>query len=187
MQLSTVQQRGAVSFPAFTGERIYMREFRKESGLPADLVRWQPTVDAMLDGVDAAGPIFLMVDQRQVFAAQTHRRPGVHVDGHWLPCVQAHGHGLGRHTVPPRPRSLEPEALIPASDVLGCAAFVGEYEGEPAIDGDCSHLDLSGLQRVEMEPGLAWAGHTMTMLHESTPVSKDCFCTVVRLNVKGWA
>lgn len=45
---SIVQPRGNVQFPEFTRERVYMREFKKKEGLPFDLRRWQPTVDAML-------------------------------------------------------------------------------------------------------------------------------------------
>lgn len=91
MKQSTIQQRGAVTFPEFTGERVYMLPFRKAEGLPFDLVRWQPTVDAMLDGIDVVGPIYLMIDQGIVKPGTTHRRPGVHIDGHWVPSIQAHG------------------------------------------------------------------------------------------------
>lgn len=180
MHVSSVQQRGAVRFPAFIGERIYMREFTKAAGLPADIARWQPTVDAMLDGVETEGRIFLMVDQAVVREQATHRRPGLHVDGHWNPALYAYGHGgssIG---------NTESETLILASDKLGCAAYVGAYAGEPGSGGDCSHIDASGLLRVEMEPGRVWAGDTLRMLHEAVPVERDCMRTVVRLNVLGW-
>lgn len=85
MLQSVMQKVGPVDFPAFTAERIYMREFRLETGLPEDLKRWQPTVDQMLVGVDTDGPIYLMVDQKFVAATTTHRRPGLHVDGYWNP------------------------------------------------------------------------------------------------------
>jgi hypothetical protein len=177
MQVSNVQQRGAVPFPAFTGERVYMREFTKAAGLPPDLLRWQDTVDAMLDGVDTRCPIFLMVDQAPVKAATTQRRPGLHVDGYWHPSIQGHRH---IHT------GDAAEGLIIASNVLGCAGYVGRFEGSPGEGGDCAHIDASGLLRVDMEPGRAWAGHTLTMLHEALPVRRDCLRTVVRLNVRGW-
>lgn len=184
MQVSNVQQRGFVPFPEFTGERVYMREFTKAAGLPPDLARWQDTVDAMLDGVDTSGPIFLMVDQAPVKVATTHRRPGLHVDGYWNPALYAHGHGGGHggHRID----GAESEALILASDVLGCAAYVGRFDGQPGDGGDCAHIDASGLLRVDMEPGRAWAGHTLHMLHEALPVRRDCLRTVVRLNVRGW-
>jgi hypothetical protein len=100
---SIVQERGSVAFPQHTGERIYMREFRKSDGLPFDLERWQPTVDSMLDGIDTDGPIYLMVDQGVVRAGHTHRRPGLHIDGYWVPAKQAHnGSGGGHSSTPSR-------------------------------------------------------------------------------------
>lgn len=109
---SIVQTRGAVAFPSFIAERVYMREFRKETGLPADLQRWQPTIDAMLEGVDTDGPIYLMIDQGLVKAGNAQRRPGMHIDGYWHPAISAHG-GASRHgsTPPPRRREWEPEPV----------------------------------------------------------------------------
>lgn len=82
---SIVEERGAVTFPEFACERIYMLEFTKKHGLPFTLKHWQPTVDAMLDGVGTDGPIYLMVDQSEVKKGSYHRRPGLHIDGYWNP------------------------------------------------------------------------------------------------------
>lgn len=110
---SIVTQRGAVRFPAFMAERIYMQEFTKKEGLPFGMSRWQGTVDAMLDGIETDGPIYLMVDQKIVEPNMTHRRGGIHIDGYWNPGKQAwdtpgpnwlyaggHGHGGGHRTQP---------------------------------------------------------------------------------------
>lgn len=241
--VSAMQQRGAVPFPAFTAERVYMREFRKAEGLPADLKRWQPTVDAMLDDIDTDQPIYLMVDQRQVKAGTASRRPGVHIDGWWVAGQRAHrmpGHitkmahgmpgGSGHSSQPsygghnsrpeghrskPEPRSprdphraprrraadvsdwntgptwsrdfdLGPEGLILASDVQGCRAFSGVYDGSLIGEGgECSRIDLSTLDELPMLAGHAYAGNVLTV-HESLPVVRDSLRTVVRLNVKGW-
>ena len=90
---SNVELRGAVKFPQFLGERVYMREFTKSDGLPNDLMRLQSTIDGMLEGIEVDGPIFVMIDQSEVKAGQFHRRPGMHVDGIWNPKMFAHGHG----------------------------------------------------------------------------------------------
>lgn len=209
---SKVSIRGRVTFPAFTGERVYMRSFTQRDGLPFDLARWQPTVDAMLDGIDASGPIYLMIDQAPVKAAVTHRRPGVHIDGYWHPTIQAHGEQQpyqreGHRWVPVPPKGPHiiasgkwdtpspgwktigsaKESIVLASDVVGCRAFVGKYDGEFGDGGDCSHIDTDHMDAVTFEPGRAYAGHAMRMLHESMPVTRDCLRTVVRLNVPGWA
>lgn len=188
MNMSIVQPRGAVEFPAFTGERIYMREFRKQRGLPSDLMRWQPTVDAMLEGIDVDGPIYLMIDQSVVLAGMAQRRPGMHIDGYWIPEMYAHGggHGGGRHVTWCDADWKDAEAVILASDVSACRAMVGSWDGKPADGGDCSHIDTRGLREVRLHADRVYAGN-VTMLHESLPVSHDCARTLVRLNVPGWS
>lgn len=187
---SIVQQRGNVQFPAFLAERVYMREFRKGS-LPADLGRWQPTIDAMLDGIDIDGPIYLMIDQSVVQAGAAQRRPGVHIDGYWIPGLQAHGGGgshAGRWDSSPTWKHCsfdQPEALILASSITASRAFSGEYSGQPGDGGDFSHLDLTGLEERTLLAGRIYAGN-VTMLHESLPVVTNCQRTLVRLSVPGW-
>ncbi len=193
MKTSTVKQLGSVTLPEFTGDRIYMREFRKADGLPSDLSRWQPTVDQMLDGVDSDGPIFIMVDQTELKAGTPQRRPGVHIDGVWHA-----GHGwdnqgggqwnLGSHDTGGHrfQDGVETQSLILASNVEGCAVYEGQYDGQPGDGGDFTHLELSGLRRVILEPNHAYAGDAMQLLHESIPVVRDCRRMLVRLNVSNW-
>ena len=88
--LSYVEQRGKVNFPEFTGERVYMKEFYKEKGLPSELSRWQNTVDSMLEGVETDGPIYLMIDQGVVKGGTSQRRGGLPVDGSWHPRISPH-------------------------------------------------------------------------------------------------
>jgi hypothetical protein len=197
---SVVQQRGAVAFPEFTGERVYMREFRKADDLPFDLARWQPTVDAMLDGVTADGPLYLMIDQGVVRGGVSHRRPGVHIDGYWNPAVRTHGgtgghigksaHGGGRHVSGADTWAdsdyIEREGILLASSVQAARAFDGSFVGQPGVGGDCTHIDLSGLREIPMLSGYAYAGN-VTMLHESVPMAFDCERTLVRINVPGWS
>lgn len=182
---SIIQQRSAVSFPAFTGERVYMREFTKADGLPEDLRRWQPTVDAMLDGIDVAGPVYIMIDQKLVRAGQPQRRPGVHIDGYWNPAIQAHGGPEPGHSHFPRNDGWPVEAILLASNVQASRAFEGEYDCRIAAGGDCSHLDVSALRAVPLTANVCHAGN-VTMLHESLPVEQDALRTLVRLNVPGW-
>lgn len=194
---SFVKELGTVDFPMHTMERVYMKEFRKETGLPQELSRWQPTIDQMLMEVDTDGPIYLMIDQGLVKANTTHRRKGVHIDGYWIPELQAHGGGGGHiHTSSGRwdnrpewnttSEDWPDEAIILASSVSASAAYIGEWDGEIKEGGDCSHLDLSSLQRLALQASKAYAGN-VTMLHESTPVIKDVLRSLVRLNVPGWS
>lgn len=188
---SSVTALGHVFFPGHTGERVYMREFRKQDGLPSDLIRWQPTVDMMLRKVNTDGPIYLMVDQMFVRAGEHQRRPGLHVDGWWDP-GSGHGteprHGLSE----PAPLPIHgmnrayTESLILATNVCGCVAYEGDYDGEPKADGDCAHIGTRHMRRTPLTPFVVWAGDAVLMLHETIPMQVDCTRTVVRLNVPGW-
>lgn len=186
-----------------------MREFHKADGLPFDLARWQPTVDAMLDGIDTSGPIFIMIDQGMVRAGQPHRRHGLHIDGYWSPELQAHRGGGGhvsahinappsrqghRSTPPSSPGNHitwadapfdEPEAILLASSISAARGFIGEFDG-CKDKGDCGHVSTAGMIEVPMHASLVYAGN-VTMLHESLPVDASCLRTLVRLNVPGWS
>jgi hypothetical protein len=194
---SIIEVRGQVAFPEFTGERVYMREFRQADGLPDDLRRWQPTIDAMLAGIRTDGPLFFMVDQSEVVAGTAQRRPGVHIDGYWNSggghsSQPKHAPSPQRPTPAPKPSNewqssdyRWPEGLLLASDIEGCRAFVGEFDGVPNEGGDCSHIDVHRLECVTLRPRVCYAGN-VTLLHESIPVDHDCRRTLVRLNVPGW-
>lgn len=119
---SIIEARGDVSFPAWQGKRVYMEAFLKSQGLPANLAEYQPTVDAMLEGIDTDLPVYIMIDETEVRAGECQRRPGLHIDGYWNPGTMSHGsHGARasehravprRHRsdpyVPPRHRSIPP-------------------------------------------------------------------------------
>lgn len=206
---SFIEERGPVAFPPFLGERVYMREFRKGD----DLGRWNPTIDAMLDGVDTDGPIYLMIDQSEVCAETTHRRPGLHIDGYWDPGSRGHqGHTMSAHRSQPLPRTPRhhqvplhrshhepgrhrgwdnatfdaPEAIILASDVSAARGLIGEFNGPLGEGGDASLVDTRGLIELPMLANRVYAGN-VSCLHESLPVPVACRRTLVRLNVPGWS
>jgi hypothetical protein len=186
---SSVQLAGPVKFAENTGERIYMLPFTQKAGLPVTARRWQRTVDQMLDGIEAGGPIYLMVDQGFVQSGDMLRRPGVHIDGNWIEELRCHrgDGGGGGHRPPPPPLPghrmfAASELLIMASDVLGCQAYLGDYDFMPKDDGDCSHIDVTSMDKLLFEPNRCYVG-TVTTLHEAIPQSFSAYRTIVRLNV----
>lgn len=186
MMISAVQKRGSVAFPDHTGERVYMLPFQPAAGLPRSLARWQPTVDAMMAGINA--PVaYLMIDQGIVKPSHSHRRGGVHIDGKWNPELKAWGpvpgpgHSTGGHIT----NGSFVEGLLLASNVTASRAFAGGFNGDIGEGGDCSHIDLSGLAEIPLEAGYCYAGN-ITMLHESLPIETEALRTLVRINVPGW-
>lgn len=206
---SFMQERGLVQFPmGYKDESLYMLPFTRSEGLPAYAQHWQPTVDQMLAGVKCGDKtMYFMVDRKFVMEGVPHRRPGVHVDGYWIPDLLAHGYGShrgrgGGHSGTGRHRGYgghggrhmsgswsdpdfsEPEALILASDMSAARAYVGEFDGPIGEGGDCSSISLEGLTPVPMMAHRVYAG-TVSTLHESLPVPVSGWRTVVRLNCPG--
>lgn len=105
---SLIREVGQVSFPRHTNERIYMVPFLQREGLPREYERWQATVDAMLVDIKTDSPIYMMVDQGVIKAGVSHRRPGMHIDGYWIPAIQAHStDNGGSHYVPEKRKREE--------------------------------------------------------------------------------
>lgn len=196
MYTSEVQKLNSVTFPEFTGERVYMEKFYKQDGLPKHLSRWQKTVDQMLDTVDTDQPIFIMIDQGIVKPNTSHRRPGPHIDGYWIEELNSHGSSTGGHRMHTSNGRWDTgpiwnhvdlsdlESIILASDIVGCKAYTGQWEGDIGEGGDVSHLDLKSLSNFLMDSGIAYKGN-ITFIHESIPLPVESQRTLVRLNLKG--
>ena len=203
MQQSLVHRsQDKVPFPEFTSEKIYMVDVGH--GFPKNLHRWQDTVESMLSTIEftKGSSVFLTVDQSPVKKGIFHRRPGIHVDGTWMDSLSA-GHRIPGHRIPGHVIQAEGhkipthyqaiqeegsplgtfQALILATNFLGSVAYEGEFYGYPGVGGDCSNIDTGSTVKVDLDPGYAWAGDTNSLLHEAVPACKDCFRTLVRLNV----
>lgn len=175
---SEIKLGGRMTFPTNKGERIYMLPFFQRTGLPPHLSRWQRTVDQMLAGVSTDDPIYLMIDQGIVEAGSTQRRPGLHIEGNWDGILRHHpAHRHGRYDV---------EMVILASDVGGCRAVLGCFDGHAGPQGQCEHIDIDGGDSVVFEPSRAYRG-TATTIHESLPMRAQTQRTIVRLNLPGVA
>lgn len=184
-----------------------MVPFYKLTGLPSQYKRWQPTVDAMLEGITHTGLIYLMVDQAVVRPGEYHRRSGIHVDGNWIGAasdpkkpppdgpgrwkqaplpdpgwkIPLHSHAGGEHKGH-KQGMYKPELLLLASDVQACRAYLGAFDAQPGEGGDCSHFNLKEAQQLDLEPNRVYLGNATT-LHETLPVQSECQRTMVRLNI----
>jgi len=198
MLASTVSKLGEVSFPTWTGLQIYMTPIRKGVPLPNQIQGYTDTVNQILANVDTDEEMYLMIDEKFVKAGDYHRRPGKHVDGYWIPSMQMHGGGGPKHSPFPSPGRHSPgrhtgvgsmEGLLLASNTGDAMSYVGEYSRDFVKDwrgGDCSSIDTASLMPVYMEPNLVYAANVMTV-HESLPVKKDCFRSLVRINIPNWS
>lgn len=158
--------------PAFADVRVMMQPFLLEDihGTLPNIPQWQPAVERMLSvSTVKTGVAYLTIDEAEVRAGETHRRPGAHVDGlgpwagggSWSAC-----------------------GMIVASSVEGCCAWEQSFEGEPSTGGDCAHLMSQARPEacVMMRANrMYWCGPLT--VHEGIPMRETVKRQFVRLSM----
>lgn len=175
MFTSTLQTLGPVTLPHYEGIRVMMMPFHTHDvrgSLPPALSHWAPVVERMAAPA-SAGVGYLTIDEALVRAGETHRRPGLHVDGVG-PDGRAGGWGGGG--------GWGSKGMTMVASHVGCRAYVQEFCGAPAHEGDCSHLAADADPRcaVDLQPDQIYLCSPMTV-HEALPMKTDTrrqFCRV---------
>jgi hypothetical protein len=181
----------------YAGRQRYMRDFdladpRMEDGFEDYLA---PVLALCRAAGAASGIAHMTVDEKVVRAGASQRRPRPHVDGRFVRGLTTSGwsHSSWSHDKPaprpgpdPKPDHDDPRepaprpmrmAVIVASSVAGCRAWRGRFEGEPASDGDLSHIaDRLGEGEV-LPPGRGYllspdCVHESMTLHETRDVER---------------
>lgn len=170
-----------VEFPRFQGRQFYMHEFRAEDvTMPSGFEDYTPVVNQLCAAAGFfEGTAFLTVDEKIIQPGMSQRRPGPHVDGHFMKDNQLWGHGGGggwNHTCNEVPVDRMP--VIVAASVPGCRAWRGVFEGEPKNDGDLSHLDLG---EGELLPANVAYLLSPDCIHESLRFEQETQRTFLRI------
>lgn len=178
MFFSAVADHGAVSLPDFSGVRIMMMPFDMSVLTSIPYPVYRPLLDRMLDVCGVRNGIgYLTIDEAVVDGGQTHRRPGLHVDGVG-PSGEAGGWGG------PPPGGWGAGGMLVCASVLGSRAWHQEFEGAPRSNGDCEHLrpQLQDSAVVELSAGRLW-GLQPNTVHESLVHTSTTRRTFVRLSL----
>ncbi len=126
----------SVRLPEFSGLRIMMMPFHlhdtQHSIVKNSIGKWLTVVEHICSraGVDGVG--YLTIDEALVPSWETHRRPGLHVDGigeDGGPGGYGGGGGYAGR-----------DGMYMVASEFGCVGYVQEFEGAPLADGDCAHL-----------------------------------------------
>lgn len=156
-----------ISLPEYQGRQYYMHTF--DLAHPEMTEGYEDYLDPVTQLCAAANAVnglaHMTVDEKVIQPGMSQRRPGPHVDGCFYPDLEAWGHGPGWNHYcnnVPIPRM----AVIVASDVPGCRAWKGVFDGRPTDCGDLSHIS-SQLGEGEVLP--ANAGYLLSpdCVHES--------------------
>lgn len=190
---SIINEVGSVPMPGYQGDQLYMHPLDvADPRMPAEFARWQSFVESLLPFVPLTeGEIYVTIDEKQLRAGQTHRRPRAHIDGIWQPAKSAHGtpgHGMpndggGSHRTHFMPANSG-GGLILVSSFEGCRGYRGEYHGEFGQGGDLEHLrdQLDAMESFIMKPDHVYQCNVFAA-HESIPVAHDVHRSLVRLSL----
>lgn len=173
---SKIEHKGSVTFPEFTGTRLMMLPFRLDdlSTLTVDCPQYVPFVSALV-GLSSVkdGVGYLTIDEAFVEASETHRRPGIHVDGQ----NGAWGGGGGGYAR---------NGMFVASTRVGCQGWHQAFVGEPGPDGECAHMsDQCGSAIVFQPNQVYWC--SPKAVHESLPLTESGPRSFVRLSMPSTA
>lgn len=172
---SELQRLEEVVLPQYSGTRIMMMPYHvhdPEGSLPEDLGPWFDVVRRM-GALSREGVGYLTIDEAMVAEGETHRRPGLHVDGIG-PDGDAGGWGSGG--------GYGSSGMTMVSSHVGCVAWEQVFHGYPAGNGDCAHLvpQLCDEAATVLEPNVVYLCSPLTV-HCAIPMEREVrrqFCRV---------
>jgi hypothetical protein len=130
---SEIVHKGDVMLPKFSGLRLMMMPFDLADleTLPLSTA-WRSVLACMRQRAPVReGIAYLTIDEALVRKGETHRRPGLHVDGIG-PDGEPGGWGGGG--------GWAKKGMLVVASHAGSVGWHQEFDGEPAPNGDCSHL-----------------------------------------------
>jgi hypothetical protein len=178
---SVIEILDEVKLPEFKGIRILMMPIHLhdiDNSLPSNLDHWKPTLKKMVEMAPCkSGTAYLTIDECEVQKGDTHRRPGLHVDG-WKDDSNAGGWGGGGGW------GAQGLGMLIVSSHLGSRGWNQSYLGEPKKFGDCEHLRNQFLTKHAHNflPNRVYRLDGLTV-HESIPLETDCKRQFVRLSM----
>jgi hypothetical protein len=144
MLISDYRKLGAVTLP-YAGRQKYIHTF--DLAVPVMAAGFEdylaPVVALCATAGATHGVAHMTVDEKVVAAGMSQRRPKPHVDGCFMPAQGSWGNPGWLHCCNNIPlEGFQRMPVIVASSAIGCRAWRGKFDVDPAGDGDVSQLDL---------------------------------------------
>lgn len=172
---------GNIKFPKYNGRQHYMATTQGNSpSLPKHIREYEPIVKSLCERIGYKGVVHITVDEKQLLAGETQRKPHPHIDGRFMRDAEGNeGWGSGwNHYCNEIP--FERMSIAVASSVSRCKVFHGEFVGQPKSQGDCSHLS-DQLGDGIIIPKNQWHLLSPDCVHESLPMEVDCKRSFIRV------
>jgi hypothetical protein len=178
---STIEILDEIKLPEFSGIRILMMPIHLhdiDNSVPLFLEKWKPILKRLVEmSTCKNGTAYLTIDEKAVQKGQTHRRPGLHVDG-WKDDSNAGSWGGGGGW------GAQGHGMLIVASHLGSRGWNQTYQGEPKKFGDCEHLrdQFQKKHAHNFLPNRVYKLDGLTV-HESISVEQDCNRQFVRLSM----
>jgi len=210
---------GNFTMPSYTGLRVMMMPFdfndksslsKDQVGGYADLVYDLIRMNKIINNGANKGIGYLTIDEAEVVAGTTHRRPGLHVDG--VSCSAYGGgnpYGGGITQDSPygsyyRNRNFNPYGggyapyggggsayasskgnkggMILLASNNGTRSYIQNFDGLPGNEGDCEHLRNQCKIPIDFKDNEAWWCSGLCV-HEAVHVPHDTKRQILRISM----
>ncbi len=184
---STYRRLVPVAFPAYQGRQMRYHAFDLSApSMPEGYEDYLKPVAALCEAAGVReGVAYLTVDEKVITAGMSQRRPRPHVDGCFRQTGEqmAWGGGGGGWLHYCNDVGASPigrMAVIVAASVSGCKAWKGRFVGQPAKDGDLSHIaDQLGDGEI-LPPNVGYL-LSPDCVHESMTFERETLRSFIRI------
>ena len=186
---SKVATLNKIKLPLYTGE-VSMVKFCLTSldGLPLE---FHNLARDMLKNIPVEGDGYFTIHGKKLKKGETLRRPGPHTDGNYEPCSWGKGGGSGWKVGENGP-AIDTQyhkdsylningGIILASNYEACIGWVGEFEGNINVGGDCSKFELNN-GKFSLDRDTVYYGNNH-FIHESLPMEDDVHRVLARITL----
>ncbi len=170
---------GTIEFPEYTGVRIMMMPFRLDDIRSVPIDAYKSLVSTIMQAVDSrVGVAYLTIDEAEVKAGETHRRPGLHVDGIG-PDGSAGGWGG-------QGGGWSSSGMYVAASILGSRGWNQTFLGWPGANGCCAHLEPQLEKATDFQANQLYYCNALTV-HTSVPLTRNTKRQFIRLSMPSLA
>ena len=173
-----------VTLPPFQARQKYMHTFQLANPeMPNGFEDYLEPVKQLCCAAGAySGLAHMTVDEKIVKAGMSQRRPKPHVDGCYMP-------DLGNWSNPQQWKHycnnvplkfVTRMSVIVVASVSGCRAWRGQFEGQPKVDGDLTHIDSQLGEGTILPPNVGFL-LSPDCVHESMLFERNTLRTFLRI------